>query len=167
MHRPAAAARLRPARDEHRGRSSAQVSRLPGNAGRLPSHDRGQDSDAAQLACHWHVARWRGRCQAGPGGVLRPRAGGVAPSINLIHPASSPATVGNRRQSPAPSHRKHQGSTFLPVTQAHALHGYGAPWGRRWEAQGCGLLGRRRRQTARARPARSKRRARRGAPRRS
>ena len=35
------------------------------------------------------------------------------------------ATVGNRRQSPAPYHRKHRGSTFLPVP--HAPHGYGAP----------------------------------------
>ena len=74
------------------------------------------------------------------------------------------ATVWNRRQSPAPSsyHRKHLGSTFLPVP--HAPHGYGAPRGRHWEALGGGLLGRRRRRTARPR---SERRARRGAPRRS
>ena len=58
------------------------------------------------------------------------------------------ATVGNRRQSPAPYHRKHRGSTFLPVP--HAPHGYGAPRRRRWEAQGGGLLGRRRLRMARA-----------------
>ena len=33
------------------------------------------------------------------------------------------ATVGNRRQSPAPYRRKHRASTFLPVP--HAPHGYG------------------------------------------
>ena len=43
------------------------------------------------------------------------------------------ATVGNRRQSPAPYHRKHRGSTFLQVP--HAPHVYGAPRGRRGAAK--------------------------------
>ena len=67
------------------------------------------------------------------------------------------ATVGNRRQSPAPYHRKHRGSTFLEVPHAPTVKGRreggGARRGRRSEAQGGGLLGRRRRRMAKARPA--------------
>ena len=33
------------------------------------------------------------------------------------------ATVGNRRQSPAPYHRKHRGSTFLQVPHAPTVTG--------------------------------------------
>ena len=60
------------------------------------------------------------------------------------------ATVGNRRQSPAPYHRIHRDAS----RPAHIPgDSNGAQWRRHWEALGGCLLGKRLRRTARALPA--------------